>query len=144
LKSFLFPDVNVWLDFVYAGHIHHRRAFEWFTSLEDTDRACLSRFTQVSLLRLLTTEAVMRQDTMTQRQAWSMYDKLFDDGRVILLDEPIAIEPLFRTLTQSAHASSKQWADAYLLAFAKAANITFVTFDRALRAHTPNMILLKP
>jgi uncharacterized protein len=144
LKSFLFPDVNVWLAFVYQRHVHHRQTFEWFSSLTDDDRACFSRFTQISLLRLLTTEAVMRHEVMSQKQAWSIYDDLLNDGRVVLIDEPAYIERDFRALTQATHPSPKQWADAYVAAFAKAANITLVTVDTALKSRVPGAILLRP
>jgi uncharacterized protein len=144
LRSFLFPDVNVWLAFVYAGHEHHREVFNWFASLEDDDRACLSRFTQISLLRLLTTAVVMGDEAMSQKQAWSVYDGLLKDGRVLLVDEPAELEAAFRSLTQSPHSSPKQWADAYIAAFAQTANMTLVTFDRALKSRLKYAILLRP
>lgn len=144
LRSFHFPDVNVWLAFVYAGHEHHRRVFDWFASLEDDHRACLSRFTQISLLRLLTTQAVMGNEAMSQKQAWSIYDNLLHDGRVLLVDEPAAIEAEFRLLTQSAHPSPKQWADAYIAAFAKAADMKLITLDRALKNRVKDALLLFP
>jgi hypothetical protein len=144
LKSFLFPDVNDWLAFVYERHIHHRQAFAWFTFLTDNDRACFSRFTQISLLRLLTTDAVMRNEAMSQRQAWSVYDNLIKDGRAMLMDEPAKIERDFRLLTQSPHPSPKEWADAYIAAFATAANMALVTFDGALKARVAGAILLRP
>ena len=143
MNSFLFPDVNVWLAFVYERHIHHRQAFAWFASLRDDQRACLSRFTQISLLRLLTTEALMRHEAMNQKQAWSVYDNLLKDGRVAFLDEPVHIERAFRAFTQSLLPSPKLWADAYIMAFAKAANMTLVTFDRALKARVGDAILLQ-
>lgn len=144
MRSFLFPDVNVWLAFVYAGHEHHREVFNWFASLEDDDRACLSRFTQISLLRLLTTTAVMGDEAMSQKKAWSIYDGLLKDGRVLLVDEPAEIEPAFRSLMQSSHPSPKQWADAYIAAFAQTSEMTLVTFDRALKLRVKQAILLRP
>jgi len=97
----------------------------------------------VSLLRLLTTEAVMREETMNQKQAWSVYDQLLDDGRIILLDEPARIEEIFRAFSQSAHPSAKQWADAYIAAFAKVAELTLITFDRALKMLVKDAVLLQ-
>jgi toxin-antitoxin system PIN domain toxin len=144
LRSFLFPDVNVWLAFVYERHIHHSSAFAWFSALKDEDRACFSRFTQVSLLRLLTTEAVMRTDVMSQIQAWSACDRLLEDGRIVLIDEPAGTEPGFRALSQSKRSSTKEWADAYIAAFAKAARMTLVTFDRGLNARVKDAILIQP
>lgn len=144
LRSFHFPDVNVWLAFVYAGHEYHQEVFNWVASLADDDRVCLSRFTQISLLRLLTTGAVMGNEAMSQKRAWSVYDNLLKDGRILLVDEPPGIEAAFRLLTQSAHPSPKQWADAYIAAFAQEANMTLVTFDRALKSRMKNAVLLRP
>jgi uncharacterized protein len=135
--------VNVWLAFVYERHVHHRQAFAWFASLRDEDRACLSRFTQISLLRLLTTETLMRHEAMSQKQAWSVYDNLLKDGRVAFVDEPAHIDRAFRALTQSMYPSPKLWADAYIAAFAKTASMTLVTFDRALKARVTDAILLQ-
>lgn len=42
------------------------------------------------------------------------------------------LESAFRRLTSRPHFTSKQWSDAYLAAFAEAAGIILVTFDRAL------------
>ena len=40
------------------------------------------------------------------------------------------------------HASPKAWADAYLAAFADAAQLTLVTFDRGFRGKVGSLILL--
>ena len=101
LKSLLFPDVNVWVALTYAGHIHHNFAKTWFAQLESDDRLCFCRFTQLSLLRLLTTRAVMGSDeVMTQAQAWNAYDQWFTDARIFFLDEPPDLDGVFRSLSQ--------------------------------------------
>jgi hypothetical protein len=66
--------VNVWVALTYEGHDHHEVARKWFEALDLDDRVCFCRFTQISLLRLLTTPAVMGIDeTMTQAEAWKTY-----------------------------------------------------------------------
>lgn len=88
-RSFLFPDVNVWIALTYGGHEDHSIARTWFEALDMDARVCFCRFTQISLLRLLTTSAVMGTDeVMTQVQAWSAYDRWKQDGRVLFLEEP--------------------------------------------------------
>jgi len=144
LKSFHFPDVNVWLAFAVERHIHHIPAFAWVSSLKIEDRICVCRFTQISLLRLLTTEAVMREDVMSQKQAWSVYDRILKDDRFVFIDEPAGVEPRFRTISQSHRPSAKEWSDSYIAAFAEAAGMTLVTFDRGLKARVSHAILLKP
>jgi hypothetical protein len=57
------------------------------------------------------------------------YDRFFEDGRVTFLPEPAEVDRQFRQLASGGAASPKLWADAWLLAFAVTA---VVTFDRAL------------
>ena len=144
-RSFLFPDINVWVALTFEGHIHHLRARDWFGTLGDSARLFFCRFTQLGLLRLLTADAVMGQDgVLTQEEAWGAYDRWLRDERVGFLEEPAGLEPLFRGLTRSANAAPKDWADSYLAAFAAASQLTFVTFDRAFRAKSDRLILLQP
>ncbi len=143
--SFLFPDVNVWVALTYEGHEHHRIAQAWFDSVHEEARICFCRFTQISLLRLLTTEAVMGADeVMTQVEAWHAYDRWKQDDRVVLLDEPPNVESAFRALTRQSHPNAKNWADAYLAAFATVLGMQFVTFDRAFHGKVEPLFILKP
>ena len=137
----LFPDINVWVALTYEGHAHHSNAAEWFATLSDATFV-FCRFTQLGLLRLLTAEAVMSDEVMTQPQAWAAYDRWLQDPRVELVDEPAEIETRFRALTRLRQPATKDWADSYLAAFATAGQLTLVTFDRGLRAKVKAAILL--
>src|SRR5215831_8831958 len=128
-RLFLFPDVNVWLSLTWEGHEHHRIARTWFQELDADDRLAFCRFTQISLLRLLTTRVIMKDDTMTQAAAWGVYDQWLKDDRVLLLNEPPNLEPAFRAISRRANPDPKIWADAYLEAFANTERMRFVTFD---------------
>ncbi len=144
-NSFLFPDINVWLALSYQRHVHFAVARRWFESLEDDARPCFCRFTQLGLLRLLTTDAVMGEDeVMTQAAAWQAYDMWFEDDRIFFLDEPPALEPRFRAFSHQRRAAPKEWSDSYLCAFAETAGLRLVTFDRALLAKSPDLLLLSP
>jgi len=144
-KSFLFPDINVWVALTYDGHVHHVRARSWFESLAGTGRLFFCRFTQLGLLRLLTAEAVMgRDEVMTQEQAWKTYDRWLQDGRIGFLSEPDEIETHFRAMTRLRQSAPKDWADSYLAAFAQAAQLTVVTFDRDFSNKARQLVLLKP
>lgn len=144
-RSFLFPDVNVWLALTYGGHQHHPAAAVWFDSLEMEDRICFCRFTHFSLLRLLTTPAVMGTDeVMSQAEAWDAYDRWLQDERVLFLQEPPSLEAAFRALSSQRSANSKIWADAYLAAFAQVSNMRFVTFDRGFHGRVARLLVLKP
>jgi uncharacterized protein len=142
-RSFLFPDVNVWLALTYEGHVHHPAAKQWFEELDVDARLVFCRLSQISLLRLLTTQAVMGDEVMTQAKAWRCYDRWLEDSRVILLDEPPIIEQAFRSLSQQTRPSPKDWADAYLAAFASASGMRLVTFDQALLGKVNGALILK-
>lgn len=145
LKSFLFPDINVWVALTLHSHFHHEIARAWFESLDTQDdaRLCFCRVTQLSFLRLITTEAVMGQDeVLSQRQAWDVYDRWFADSRVFFLDEPASIENAFRGISRQSRPAAKDWADSYLLAFAQAADLSLVTFDHALKQKNHSVLLL--
>jgi toxin-antitoxin system PIN domain toxin len=140
----LFPDINVWVALTYEGHVHHPVAAAWFVGLQPDAALVFCRFTQLGLLRLLTTAAVMGDEVMTQPQAWAVYDRWLQDPRVKFVDEPSEIESPFRTLTRRRHPATKDWADSFLAAFATAGQLTLVTFDRGLRAKAKAAILLRP
>jgi hypothetical protein len=144
-KSFLFPDINVWIALTYEAHVHHVRARNWFSSVGGTGRLFFCRFTQLGFLRLLTAEAVMgRDEIMTQEQAWKTYDDWLQDERVSFLTEPAEVETPFRAMTRLRQSAPKDWADSYLAAFALAAQLTLVTFDRSLSTRAKSLVLLKP
>jgi toxin-antitoxin system PIN domain toxin len=140
--SFLFPDINVWVALTCERHVHHVVANDWLSDLHESSRLLFCRFTQLGLLRLLTADAVMGAEVMSQRQAWTVYDHWLQDERVEFLDEPSGLDGRFRALTRSRQAAPKVWADGYLAAFASAARLTLVTFDRGLRAKAQPAVLL--
>jgi hypothetical protein len=138
----LFPDINVWVALTYDGHAHHRTAAAWFATLQLDASLIFCRLTQLGLLRLLTTEAVMGDEVLTQPQAWTAYDRWLQDPRVEFADEPAEIEPRFRTLTRLRQRATKDWADSYLAAFATVGRLTLVTFDRRSGAKAKSAVVL--
>ena len=137
----LFPDINVWVALTYEGHAHHRTAAMWFETLTPDVSLVFCRLTQLGLLRLLTTAAVMGDEVMTQPQAWGAYDRWHHDPRVEFVDEPPGIEARFRSLTRLRQPATKDWADSYLAAFATLGQLTFVTFDRGLRTKATSTLV---
>ena len=138
----LFPDVNVWVALAHQIHPHHKQAGTWSNSLTSDDVVYFCRFTQLGLLRLLTNESAMGGDVLTQLQAWKAFDALVANPSNRMMDEPPGLDPLFRRLTSSRQAATKQWADGYLAAFAEAARLTLVTFDKALAGKVKGAVLL--
>jgi toxin-antitoxin system PIN domain toxin len=139
MTSLVFPDINVWLALGVSGHIHHRQAVLWYQQI-DGEEMVFCRFTQLGLLRLLTTSAVMGREVMSQRQAWHIYDQFYDAGARLLPDPP-TVEESMRRLTRHAIATPKLWADAYLAAFARESGATLITFDKALASMADAVLL---
>jgi toxin-antitoxin system PIN domain toxin len=135
------PDVNVWLALLRADHIHRQAATAWWTE-DQSDELLFCRFTQLGVLRLLTTAAAMNNQPLSMRKAWAAYDRLLQDPRVVLVPEPPGFDTVFRTIAVSDVASPKVWADAYLLAFANQTGSRLVTFDKGLAARATSALLL--
>jgi len=123
-------------------HVHRALARTWWQTSET--QIAFTRFTQISVLRLLTTPAAMDGKPLRMEEAWRVHDRFFDDARVVFYPEPTDVESRFREYTRTKTISPKLWADAWLLAFAEAAAGTLVTFDRALAARGAFCILLEP
>jgi len=141
MSSLSFPDINVWMALLLADHVHRPAAVQWWNG-EDTDAIGFCRFTQLGVLRLLTTPATMNGKPLTMDAAWKAFDRLFDDDRVVLMPEPHGVDTTFRKFATGRRASPKMWADAYLLAFTVSSNASLITFDRALAGRSPDDVLL--
>jgi toxin-antitoxin system PIN domain toxin len=130
MSSLSFPDINVWLAIAMREHAHAKTAREWWR--HESGTIAFSRFTQLGLLRQLTTAATMSGKPLTMEEAWQAYDWFFNDSRVSFIPDPHEADGLFRKSTNHRSASPKMWADAWLLAIAAAAHGRLVTFDKAL------------
>ncbi len=142
MTSSIFPDVNVWIALSLGAHEYNRAAWNWYRSLRAEESIAFCRFTQLALLRLLTTQSVAREETLTQVQAWSVYDGWINRGGAIYLEEPFGMETEFRFYTERNTPSPKKWGDSYLIAFAAATSMPLVTFDTALSQRYARSILL--
>jgi len=134
-------DANVWLALLWSRHVHSETARRWFEKASQ-EEFFFCRFTQITILRLLTTEKIMGKDTKTMREAWALWDRVWADPRISLFPEPANIEKDFRAYSRLSSPSPKVWADAYLLAFASVAGLKLVTFDRALKGRAVNILVL--
>ena len=141
MNTLNFLDANVWLALLWSRHIHSEKAREWFEEAGE-EQFFFCRFTQLTILRLLTTEKIMGKDTKTMSEAWSVWDRVWADTRIAFLPEPDDLEKEFRSRSRLLSRSPKVWADAYLLAFAAVTGLKFVTFDRALKADSANLLVL--
>ena len=133
MNTLNFLDANVWLALIWSRHVHSEKARDWFARL-DEEKFYFCRFTQLTVLRLLTTAAVMGSDVRNMPEAWALWDKACADDRIGFLAEPDAIEQEFRRLASRTSASPKLWGDSYLLAFASVAGLKLITLDQGLRS----------
>jgi len=101
------------------------------------------RVTQLGFLRLMTTAAAMDGKPLTVAEAWQVHDWLFEDDRVVFLLEPEEVEIRSREYAAGRASSPKRWADAWLLAFAGAAEGTVITFDLALGARGARCLVVE-
>jgi toxin-antitoxin system PIN domain toxin len=130
MTSLNFPDVNVWLALASHEHVHSAIARRWWNSHEGGIAFC--RISQLGLLRLLTTAAVMGNKPLSLDRSWRIYDGLLADDRVVFVYERPEMDAVFRARAAGHAASPKIWADAWMLAIAHAAGGILVTFDQAL------------
>lgn len=141
MNTLNFLDANVWLALLWGRHMQATTARAWFESAEN-QQFLFSRFTQITVLRLLTTQNVMGADAKSMAGAWGLWDKIEADDRVIFVPEPEDIEREFRLRSRMSSQSPKVWADAYMLAFAAVAGLKLITFDRALKSRGIDVLIL--
>jgi toxin-antitoxin system PIN domain toxin len=141
MNTLNFLDSNVWLALIWSRHSHSERARSWFEGAAE-EQFFFCRFTQLTVLRLLTTESVLGKEAKTMSEAWGLWDRVWADPRIAFLPEPDHLEKEFRSRSKMSSRSPKVWADAYLLAFATVAGLKFVTFDRALQARGDDVLVL--
>lgn len=127
------PDVNVWLALTVPDHPHHGRARRYWYE-ESSPELAFCRVTALGFLRLSTHPAVMAGEPLTLPEAWAAYSALRRLPEVILAPEPEGCERLLGAWATSEGAVARLWTDAYLAAFARAAGLRLVSFDRDFAA----------
>jgi toxin-antitoxin system PIN domain toxin len=128
-------DSNVWLALALSKHEFHDAARTWLAERGPRE-ALLCRSTQQSLLRLLSTKAVLapyRIPPLSNKAAWSFYERLRANQRISWAEEPSGLESTWKKLAARSQASPKLWMDAYLAAFAITGGHQLVTTDKAFK-----------
>ena len=106
MNALNFLDASVWLALIWSRHVHSERAQLWFEQAGE-EQFFFCRFTQVTVLRLLTTDQVMGKDARTMSEAWSLWDRIWADTRIVFLPEPDDIEREFRSRSRLSSRSPK-------------------------------------
>jgi toxin-antitoxin system PIN domain toxin len=147
--SLYLPDTNVWLALSLPLHVHHMGARAWLDSVQDEASIYFCRSTQQSFLRLLCSGVMLTRiantpSPLTNEAAWAAYEALLADDRIVFQpDEPAGIERYWQHYGARATSSPNLWMDAYLAAFARAADYQFVTTDVGFRQFADlNLLLL--
>jgi toxin-antitoxin system PIN domain toxin len=122
------PDINVWLAFSVADHVHHARARHYWYE-EAGDQLVFCRMTALGFLRLSTNASAMDGQPLTVPQAWRAYSDFRRLPEVVLAAEPEDCETWLEQWALGGRPTPRQWTDAYLAAFAKAGGLRLVSFD---------------
>jgi len=121
------PDINVWLALADENHMHHAGALAyWSQGRADTVGFC--RITMLGFMRLSTQPRVLSR-TLTNPEAWDIYQRYLATPNLVFLAEPGNLEPHLLALTQDTGLPNRYWTDAYLAAFALATQARLVSFD---------------
>ena len=123
------PDVNFWLALAFESQKHHASARDWM-QLAAPRSIFFCRVTQLGFLRLATNLKAFPMEAVPMNQAWRIYDELLSDDRIGFAEEPDLIAEQLRKFSQLQAFSTNVWTDAYLAAFAVAADFEMVTFDK--------------
>ncbi len=129
------PDVNVLFPLLVSRHAHRHKALKWFDSIH-AGEATLCRLTRLGVLRLLCTPQIMGPDVLKPENAIEALEALEADERVTVFQEPEGVDIILKSLVAKRVATPNLWTDAYLAAFAKAAKLQIVTFDRGFSKFT--------
>jgi toxin-antitoxin system PIN domain toxin len=136
-----FPDINVWLALAVKRHVFHPLASAWWEQ-DDSDAIGFCRFTQIGLLRHLTTEATMKGKPLTNEQAWRVYEGFRADVRVRLFPEIPPLDEAFKTYSNIAQPAPKIWGDCYLAAHAVTNAARLITFDKDFSKYEIDCLIL--
>jgi toxin-antitoxin system PIN domain toxin len=140
VPGFLF-DTSAWLAATFDQHPCHSVARQALRQATVRQTAVFCRATQQSFLRLLSTAALAKAygvEPLTNSDALLTLDNLQALPQVSWQDEMPGVFGLWRTLAGLNSASPKVWMDAYLAAFAIAADLRLVTLDKDFKNFVPH------
>jgi toxin-antitoxin system PIN domain toxin len=134
MKSCL-ADINVILALLAAHHAHHSRARKWFASCGKGE-IYICRYVQLGVIRLLGSPEIMGKSALSGFAAYRVIHELIDlDERVEFIADPENLDAVFPEMLSHPKPASKAVNDAFLAAFAVAANLRLVTFDAGFRQY---------
>jgi len=126
-------DTNVFIALLLEGHPRHKECAAWFETVPQAGEVVMCRPVQLSVLRLLTTTAVLERlnrPPLTNAQAWAVIEATIADERIRHdVDEPPGLDALWSKFALRKTASPKLWMDGFLAAWASASKWILVSTD---------------
>jgi uncharacterized protein len=133
------PDVNVWLALAVREHPQHAAAQAYWDETQHDmatmpntapQKLWFCRVTALGLLRLLCQAKVVGSGALASDGAWRVYQGFRALHVIGLHPEPDCEEALQALVHTLPPLPQRLWTDAYLAAFAQAAGLRLVTFDK--------------
>jgi len=121
-------DASVWLPLAAPDHVHHARARRYWEEEAD-DRVVFCRVTALALVRLLSNPRVLGPAALSGAAAWQAFEQWMALPETALLPEPPGVDEALAAWSAELPLRGGDWTDAYLAAFAHAANCRLVAFD---------------
>ena len=125
------PDVNVWVALSAPDHPFHERANSYWQA-EANPRLCFCRTTALGLVRVISSQHTFGGKPLHPREAWAQYRAWGEQPECELVREPASLESVMERWVHAGLATSRNWTDLYLGAFAVAGSLRLVTFDSDL------------
>jgi len=127
-----FPDVNVWVALSSVEHAGHAAAKRYFED-EHWDRLAFGWGSAMGLLRVTSRHHTFGGVPLSPRDAWANLEAWLEHPDVVLLHEPVGLRRHLANWAEHGVATSRNWSDLYLAAFAMGHNLRLVTFDQAFQ-----------
>ncbi len=122
------PDVNFWLAYSMADHVHHARAKAYWLD-ESAGQVAFSRATALGFLRLSTNTHATAGAPLSIAEAWRAYIAFRSVPEVVFAPEPSNVEAAIERIVLGSGFPLRMWTDAYLAAFAISGGMRLVSFD---------------
>jgi toxin-antitoxin system PIN domain toxin len=127
------PDVNVWVALSTADHPFHEAARRYFEETADRDLA-FCWVTAMGLMRVTCQRHTFGGQPLSPSEAWQNYNPWRSRNDVTLAAEPAGLHDCLKAWVEQGRATSRNWTDLYLAAFALSHGMRLVTFDKAFCA----------
>lgn len=85
----------------------------------------------------------MKGASLTNRQAWRVFETLQTDARVRFFPEWPALDGLMKSYSDVNQAATHVWGDAYLAAYASVNSATLITFDKGFSRYPVKSLVLE-